>query len=109
FAVYLGKYVTDSDGDGKKAYIDKGDCNDHDATISPGAAEIAGNFKDDDCDGKVDEDANGNASTDALDHDGDGQTIAQGDCDDTNAMIKKGMPEICGDGLDNDCDGVADR
>jgi hypothetical protein len=24
-------------------------------------------------------------------------------------MVKKGMAEICGDGLDNDCDGVADR
>src|SRR5262249_54774793 len=33
----------------------------------------------------------------------------EGDCNDHNPMIKKGMPEICGDGLDNDCDGVADR
>jgi hypothetical protein len=23
--------------------------------------------------------------------------------------VKKGLPEVCGDGLDNDCDGVADR
>jgi hypothetical protein len=109
FAVYLGKYVTDTDGDMHKAYIDKGDCNDRDNTIYPGAPEIPGNFKDDDCDGKVDEDAAGNPSMDTMDHDGDGQSIAQGDCDDTNPMIKKGMPEICGDGLDNDCDGVADR
>src|SRR5204863_9393268 len=41
--------------------------------------------------------------------DGGGQTVAQGDCDATLATVKKGGPEICGDGLDNDCDGVADR
>jgi hypothetical protein len=41
--------------------------------------------------------------------DGDGQSLADGDCDDTNAAVKKGAPEICGDGLDNDCDGSADR
>ena len=109
FAVYLGKYVTDTDMDGKKAYIAGGDCNDTDATIAPDKPEVPGNFKDDDCDGKVDEDANGTPSMDPVDHDGDGQSIAQGDCDDTNPMIKKGAAEICGDGLDNDCDGVADR
>src|SRR3569623_800161 len=45
------------------------------------------------------------------DADGDGKKPVQhnGDCDDHNPMVKKGMPEICGDGLDNDCDGVADR
>jgi hypothetical protein len=51
-------------------------------------------------------------STDTADRDGDGQTIAQGDCDDSvaaGATIKKGGTEVCGDGLDNDCDGVADR
>jgi hypothetical protein len=42
-------------------------------------------------------------------HDGDGYSVAQGDCDDTNPMVHPGMAEICGDGLDNDCDGVADR
>jgi hypothetical protein len=92
-----------------KTYIPKGDCNDHDATIHPGATEIIGNFKDDNCDGRADEDADGNPSTDTMDRDGDGYTIADGDCDDTNPMVHPGMPEICGDGLDNDCDGVADR
>jgi hypothetical protein len=47
-------------------------------------------------------------STSTADMDGDGVTIADGDCDDTNAMVHKGMAEICGDGLDNDCDGAAD-
>ena len=109
FAVYLGAFDKDGDGDGKRPGIATGDCNDTDPNVSPSATEVAGNFKDDDCDGKVDEDAGGNPSTDTMDHDGDGVTIAQGDCDDTNAMVHPGLAEVCGDGLDNDCDGVADR
>jgi hypothetical protein len=117
FAIYLGKYTHDDDGDGKKSFIHGGDCNDHDATIHPGATEIANptnpaDLKDHNCDGKANENTDGTPCTSALcmiDHDGDGYTVAQGDCDDTNAMVHPGMPEICGDGLDNDCDGMADR
>jgi hypothetical protein len=108
FAIYLGAYVTDSDGDGKKAYIKGGDCNDKDAAIHPGATEIIGNFKDDNCDGKADETDATHPSTDMMDRDGDGYSMAQGDCDDTNPNVHPGAKEICGDGLDNDCDGVAD-
>jgi len=109
FAVYLGAYVKDADGDGKKPLIHGGDCNDNDKNIFPGATEIVGNFKDDDCDGKADEDAQNNPSTDTMDRDHDGYSMAQGDCDDNNPMVHPGMPEICGDGLDNNCDGWADR
>lgn len=110
FAVYYGSYDQDGDGDGKRPGVAGGDCNDKDPNIHPGAAEIAGNGKDDNCDGLADESGPGMPNTtDTMDRDGDGQTVAQGDCDDTNPMVKKGMPEICGDGLDNDCDGVADR
>jgi hypothetical protein len=31
-----------------------------------------------------------------------------GDCDDTNPLVNPGMVEVCGDGLDNDCDGLYD-
>ncbi|HVV82574.1 MAG TPA: putative metal-binding motif-containing protein [Kofleriaceae bacterium] len=110
FALYLGDYKTDGDNDGKDTAVAGGDCNDHDATIHPGAAEIAGNFKDDDCDGKADELDDNTPSNDTMDRDHDGVTIADGDCDDTEPTVKgPGFPEICGDGLDNDCDGVADR
>ena len=109
FGIYLGDYPTDTDVDGKKAFVDKGDCNDHDMAIRPGATEVAGNFKDDDCDGKADEDAQNVPSTDPEDRDMDGVTVAAGDCDDTSAMVKPGLAEVCGDGFDNDCDGVADR
>ncbi|PSR13661.1 MAG: hypothetical protein C7N36_07150, partial [Bacteroidetes bacterium] len=43
----------------------------------------------------------------AIDNDGDGYSYCDGDCDDTNASISPGSPEIC-DGLDNDCDGLVD-
>jgi putative metal-binding protein len=110
FAIYYGNYDKDEDGDTKRPGIQGGDCNDHDPNIHPGAMEIVGDGVDNDCDGLADEDGQNNPNTtDTLDRDGDGQSVAQGDCDDHNPMVKKGMPEICGDGLDNDCDGVADR
>ncbi|MFH1467356.1 MAG: MopE-related protein [Pseudomonadota bacterium] len=43
----------------------------------------------------------------ASDDDGDGLTEAGGDCDDTDATSFPGATEWC-DGVDNDCDGVAD-
>jgi hypothetical protein len=109
FAIYLAEYVTDTDMDGKKAFIDGGDCNDHVAAIKPGATEDVSDGIDNDCDGLADENEQNVASIKTNDDDADGQTIAAGDCNDHNNMIKKGAAEICGDGLDNDCDGVADR
>ena len=41
-----------------------------------------------------------------LDADGDGFAAAE-DCDDSNAAVHPGAPEIC-DGLDNDCNGETD-
>ncbi len=109
FAVYLGAYAEDTDADGQKPYVEGGDCNDKELAISPAGPEVAGNRRDDDCDGLADEDAQNAPSTDTTDGDEDGQTVAQGDCDDTLATVKRGTAEVCGDGLDNDCDGVADR
>ena len=40
------------------------------------------------------------------DADMDGFTESQGDCDDENASIYPGAPEICGNGIDEDCNGV---
>ena len=43
------------------------------------------------------------------DLDGDGTTTCAGDCDDGDALSAPSAPEICGDGADNDCDGLADE
>lgn len=109
FAIYLGQFKFDGDGDGEDTADDSGDCNDNNAEINKNVAEVPGNFKDDDCDGLADEDVDNVASTNTDDDDQDGVTIAAGDCDDTNpAVLGPGTVEVCGDGLDNDCDGNAD-
>ena len=41
----------------------------------------------------------------AIDKDHDGFTIAQGDCNDLNPNINPNAVEICGDGIDQDCNG----
>jgi enediyne biosynthesis protein E4 len=98
---YAATYVgADDDGDGwTKA---QGDCDDTDATVHPGAVEVAGNGRDDDCDGVADD------GTDTSDADGDGWSIADGDCDDTRADVYPGAPELL-DGRDNNCNGKVDE
>jgi len=39
------------------------------------------------------------------DSDGDGYTVAEGDCDDNDKSVHPDAIEICGDGIDQDCDG----
>ena len=36
-------------------------------------------------------------------------TAEDGDCDDDNGWVSPDTREICGDGLDNDCDGEFDE
>ncbi len=46
---------------------------------------------------------------DTADSDGDGYTTAQGDCDDTDSAVNPGADEVCGDSIDNNCDGTVDE
>lgn len=108
----VGSECYDDDGDGhceRPPCINTDsvliDCDDNDPNSLPGEAETL-NGIDDDCDGRVD---NG---TVAYDDDGDGFCEAppcvnvsstQPDCDDDNYAVNPAASEICGDGLDNNC------
>ncbi|MCO4774252.1 MAG: choice-of-anchor L domain-containing protein, partial [Deltaproteobacteria bacterium] len=85
----------DDDLDGVTACTD---CDDTDASVYPGAAEL--------CDG-ADNDCDGFFGADELDNDGDGFAACDGDCDDTDSSVSPNALEEC-DGIDNDCNGAAD-
>jgi PGF-pre-PGF domain-containing protein len=105
----------DQDNDGYNYTVD---CNDSAPGINPGATEVCDSV-DNDCDGSVDE---GVMITYYRDADADGYgDFSQStqacsapsvyvsddqDCDDTNASIHPGAVEVCGDGVDQNCDGV---
>ncbi|MFA6522677.1 MAG: putative metal-binding motif-containing protein [Patescibacteria group bacterium] len=50
----------------------------------------------------------GEICNDDVDNDGDGWTVADGDCDDDDKYVHPGADEACHDGEDNDCDGWFD-
>lgn len=84
-----------------------GDCDDNNASIHPGAAEICGNGVDEDCSGADLICPNPLNVTTCTDSDGDGYKVGGEscglvDCDDSNAAINPGATEIC-DGIDNNC------
>jgi hypothetical protein len=125
-AFYVGSFNKDRDGDGKDTTWDvsggfpAGDCLDTDPNVKPNATENPTNRLDDDCDGYADNPTKGTKPTGAaadMDLDGDGYTLAMGDCDDRNdatnlALAKSrhpGAKDICDDGIDQDCDGVPDN
>jgi len=99
----------DADRDGVTTCA--GDCDDTNAFKRPGLVERC-DCDDNDCDTDVDEDGFGGTvcSQGAChDFDADGFTNCDGDCDDRNARFNPGAAEICGDALDNDCDGAVDE
>jgi hypothetical protein len=116
FALYVGRFVEDRDGDGSDTRWTPGssDCNDNDKNVHPGMTEIIGNRIDDDCDGYADNPKPNAAPADNSDQDKDGVSLKDGDCNDNpmdpNAKnIHRGAKDVCGNGLDEDCDGIADN
>jgi Putative metal-binding motif len=108
--------VTNCEGDldcidGCSVDESKLDCDDDDDTVFPGAAE--------DCTDDIDQNCNGTANdgcpgVDCIDNDLDGVpggsdcSPGSNDCDDNDPNRYPGATEICGDNIDNDCDGYAD-
>jgi hypothetical protein len=86
-----------------------GDCDDTNAVVFRGQAEVPGNRLDDDCDGLADEADDGTPSDDSFDIDGDGMSIAAGDCNDNRDAVSRAASEVVGDLFDNDCDTIADE
>ena len=103
-----------------------GDCDDALAAVHPGAAEVC-NGLDDNCDGVTDPMDTPGCSTFFLDADADGYGVTGntecwcaantathytatkgGDCNDATAAAHPGATEVCGDGIDNNCDGLTD-
>jgi len=132
-AVDAVDYYLDADADGygdaiysvtgcsaPTGYVtDNTDCDDSTSAVSPGKTEVC-DYVDNDCDTSIDE---GVLTTYYTDGDGDGYgdssastaedcvapsgfTSDTGDCDDTEASVNPGETEVCGDWLDNDCDGT---
>ncbi len=103
------------------------DCDDADAAVSPGAVELCDDARrDEDCDGLADdadpsvdpsslgafwEDADGDGygseNAVAACHVGEGWSDAATDCDDADATVYPGAPEV-EDGRDGDCDGAVE-
>jgi hypothetical protein len=111
FSLYLGSYKHDVDTDGDDTTVADGDCDDTRMASKRGNPEIADNLLDDDCDTYADGSPQAPSVND-IDNDLDTFSPADGDCDDSTesgAVSHPGATEVCGDGLDNDCNGVADR
>lgn len=134
----LNTYYADSDGDtygdpsvsttgctAPVGYVgNDGDCDDDNSAINPAAAEQCNNI-DDNCDGNIDEGLPQNTFYADADGDGfgdfnnsistcsatapSGYTTDIADCNDGNAAVNPSATEVCGNFIDDNCDGTIDE
>lgn len=119
-------FVTNSTGIAPVGYVsNSADCNDNASTVNPGAVEICGNGIDDNCNGQIDEgctvytfyrdqdgDTYGNAANSVTNSTGIapvGYVSNNTDCNDNNINVNPGAVEICGNGIDDNCNGQIDE
>ena len=98
FTCQAGACVSDEIDNDLDGYRAAEDCDDGDATINPGAAEVCDGV-DQNCNDEVDE---------GFDNDLDGSTTCGGDCNDSDENVHPGAEERCND-IDDDCDGDIDE
>ena len=121
-----GTACTDNDGDGfntEGGSCGEVDCDDSNAAINPGAAEVCDDIVDNDCDNNADCDdrecrralvcqANSEPEIcdDGIDNDGDNKVDCadKKDCGKDPACTGGGASEVCNDGIDNDGDNKID-
>ena len=105
--------LCDRDGDGSPADREMGgtpDCDDTDPSVGPEAVErctaMGSEPVDDNCDGRIDELPE--CAGDDLDNDGapacEIDPSPGCDCDDCNAAVRPGAPEVCGNAVAEDCE-----
>jgi hypothetical protein len=137
WADYTGELWEDKeirywDYNGDKDWSDFGgqdfDCNDNEPAINPGVLEQCDeNDIDENCDTLIDDEDENAEGRVRWNADGDndsygdpgvsveacdqpeGMVDNDGDCDDAVALVNPDNAEICGDSIDNDCDGEIDE
>ena len=86
-----------------------GDCNDSDASVHPWADDVCEDDIDQDCDGADEACPVPPIEPEGTDADGDGVTVEDGDCDDSDVLVNPLATEACESGVDEDCDGEIDE
>jgi hypothetical protein len=103
---FSGLVTGDADGDGFNSPQAGGaDCDDHDASVHPGAADAWYDGDDTNCDGADDYDQDGDGFEASLYSD---DPDTGNDCQDADPDIHPGASDVWYDGLDSDCDGRND-
>ncbi|TNF24118.1 MAG: hypothetical protein EP329_25635, partial [Deltaproteobacteria bacterium] len=105
--------VTDGIDLDRDGYVDAAcggdDCDDINPLVHPGAAETCGDAIDNDCNGETDdkdEDLDQHIDEACVDYTG---LLPVDDCEDDEILVNTEAVEVCGDGVDNDCDGSVDN